>query len=127
MAKKEDKLNVCSRMIVISIVFLVGLAFLGSRTFLYTSSGLNKNVFIGLSMMVILSVMIIGTRILIVLDREKQRLRSESKRIEDGLKTRHEMGRHLQTLQALLFVEAYDEAEAYAESLFDDVSKVTAA
>ncbi len=127
MAKKEGKLKVCSSMIVIAVLFLIGIVYIGTQTFLYTSNGLDEKVFMGLSMTIILSVLIMGMRILIVLEREKQRLQSESRQIEDGLKTRHEMGRHLQTLQALLFVEAYDEAEAYAESLFDDVKKVTAA
>ncbi len=127
MASREGKIKICSKMVVISIISVVGLLQMGSRTFMNVSVEMHREAFLIMFILSVLTVTVMGTAVIVALHDEKKHMQRARNQIQEDLKTRHEMGRHLQTLQALLYVEAYDEAEVYAESLFDDVKRSSVA
>lgn len=64
---------------------------------------------------------VVGFAIALIEFKEKCELNKQKKALEQAKKVRHEYRRHIQNVQALLYIESYDEANAYALSLEEEL------
>jgi len=82
-------------------------------------SGTNSELIIFANVIVLIGFGIVGREMIAMCS-----LRRKKKELEEAKKTRHEYRRHIQNVQALLYIEAYDEANDYALSLEQELKSI---
>lgn len=69
-------------------------------------------------------VVMTGFTILIVEMKNRCEMKKKKRELENVKKVRHEYRRHIQNVQALLYIEAYDEVSEYAKSIEDELRTI---
>ncbi|WP_430883953.1 hypothetical protein [Fusibacter sp. JL216-2] len=70
------------------------------------------------------TIVIIGVLLMAIEVRECYKTYQHGKKVHEAKKIRHEYRKHLQNVQALLYVEAYDEVTDYTLSLENDLKAI---
>ena len=109
--------SVWASAVMLMTLVLTGVIFINYHPYAYvTLSSEHKSLLVMAD-----AVMIIGSIITVVEVKNRYDIRKQKKELENVKKIRHEYRRHIQNVQALLYIEAYDEVDEYARAIEEEL------